>query len=474
MDPSLHSQRSTMRLSRCLLLVVLFSGCGSDSGGGTDLPDGAVSPPVDSDPLSGLPTGTDQWSAVCARHYGDMISAKFCAGGAPPRLTSLADLEALLGLTVRPNPTSDPAINANVRLTLAGESTGLGLRSVNAILPRAFLMTPAAGVQPGSSFQVLAFSRGEPLVELVASDPAAQTLRFFLIRFQPACEATRCGNADLQTAAIESGWAGYTLYDDQTIADTTLDCLTCHQPAGPGTKKLLRMQELANPWAHWFYPERPATLQIVQDFLAAHGSESYAGIPSSMVMPSRPAALTSLAQNAGFGTQPNAFDTLAINTELAASGSSTTWAGLYAKAVAGQEIPPSYYTNPYDRTKQQAAIAAHQQLLAGTLPAAQLPDLRDTMLDSALTDMSIRPKPGLDGHGILVHMCRMCHNARLDPSLSRARFDVDQLAQLPRAEKDLAIARLQLPPADRHAMPPARFHELSATERQIVIDELMK
>ncbi len=430
--------------------------------------------PVDSDPLSGLPTGAAQWSAVCAKHYGDAISAKFCAGTAPPALRSLADLEALLGLTVQPNPNNDPTINANVRFTLVGESTGLGMRSVNPVLPRAFLMTPATGTSPNPSYQVLAFARGEPLVELVANDPRAQTLRFFLIRFHPACEATRCGNADLQTAAIESGWTGYTLYDDATIADTTLDCLNCHQPDGPSTKKILRMQELANPWAHWFYPERPATLQIVQDFLAAHGSERYAGIPSALVMPSRPFALMTLVQNNGFATQPNAFNSLQINNELAASGSSATWAALYARAVAGQEIPPPYFTNPFDPAQEQAAIAAHQQLLAGTLPAAQLPDLRDVLADTALAGMSIHPEAGLDGKGILVHMCQMCHNSQLDPSLSRARFNVEQLAQLPREEKDLAIQRLQLPPDDRHLMPPARFHELSAAERQLAIAELMK
>jgi hypothetical protein len=433
-----------------------------------------VAPPVDSDPLSGLPTGAAQWSAVCAKHYGDAISAKFCAGTAPPNLASLADLEALLGLTVKPNPNNDPTVNASVRFTLAGESTGLGMRSVNPVLPRAFLMTPAAGTAPNPSYQVMAFARGEPLVELVANDPKAQTLRLFLIRFHPACEATGCSNADLQTAAIESGWTGYTLYDDQAIGDTTLDCLACHQPGGPTTQKILRMQELANPWEHWFYPERPQTLPIVQDFLAAHGSESYAGIPSALVMPSRPSALMTLAQNNGFATQPNAFNSLQIDNELAATGASATWAGLYAKAVAGQEIPPPYFTSPVDPTKEQAAIAAHQQLVAGTLPPAQLPDLRDTFADAALAGMSIHPQAGLDGHGILVHMCQMCHNSRLDPSLSRARFNVEQLAQLSRAEKDLAIQRLQLAPTDRHLMPPARFHELSAAERQLATAELMK
>jgi hypothetical protein len=463
-------------LGLCAVCCLDLTGCGSDQpspGPGGDDVDAAVAP-VDTDPLSGLPTGVEQWTALCAKQYGDMISAKFCAGSAPPVLTSLADLEALLGLTVRPNPTNDPTINANVRVTFTGESTGLGLRSVSPITPRAFLMTPSPNGQANASYQVLAFSRGEPFVELVASDAAAKTLRFFLVRFHPACEATGCTYADLQTPTIESSWTGYTLYDDAAIANTTLDCAPCHQAGGPSTRKILRMQELQNPWAHWFYPERPETLAIVQAFQGAHGSESYAGVPPDRVMPSRPAALTQLVQNNGFGTQPNVFDTTKINSELAASGASPTWAQLYARTVAGLEIPVPYYTNAFDPAKLQAMIAAYQQTVSGALSRDQMPDVSAVFKDSALADLSIRPKAGLDGRGILVHMCQMCHNARLDPSQSRARFNVEQLDQMSRAEKDLAIARLQLRDDDRHLMPPRRFRELDAAERQRAIDELMK
>jgi hypothetical protein len=103
-----------------------------------------------------------------------------------------------------------------------------------------------------------------------------------------------------------------------------------------------------------------------------------------------------------------------------------------------------------------------------------MPDLSDVVPASALADLSIRPRAGLDGRGIMVHMCQMCHNSRLDQTLSRARFNVEQLDQMPRGEKDLAIARLKLPAGDRRAMPPARFHELGDAERQLVIDELLK
>jgi uncharacterized membrane protein len=191
-------------------------------------------------------------------------------------------------------------------------------------------------------------------------------------------------------------------------------------------------------------------------------------------MPSRPAALMLLLQNNGFGTQPNGFDTLKINNEIMATGTSATWTQLYAQAVAGLAIPVPYFSNPYDSAKLPAMIAAYQQAMAGSLSPAQLPDVSDTLADTALADLSIRPKPGLDGHGILEQMCQMCHNSRLDQTQSRALFNVEQLGAMSRAEKDLAIARLQLPASDRHAMPPVRFHELSSAERQLAIDELMK
>ena len=458
-------------------ILLAAAACGHDMSRGDDTtgPDGSVVQTGNGDPLAGLPTGTAQWSALCAKHYGDIISARFCASSTPPALTSLADLEALLGLTVAPDPNNQPAtVNPNVRVTLNGESTGLGMRMVTPLTPRAFLMTPPSTTgAPNPTYQVLSFARGEPLVEMVANDPAANTLRFFLVRFHPACEPS-CTFGDLQTPAIESGWTSYTIYDDATIKNTTLDCLSCHQPNGPSSKKILRMQELQNPWGHWFYPERPATLQIVQDFQAAHANDAYAGIPYVNVYNTRPFQMMFMVSNNGFATQPNAFDTLQINNELAANGTSPTWDAVYANAVAGTAIPVPYYTNPFDPTKLAAATTAYHQAISGSLPLAQMPDVSDVFLDSALPDMSVRPKAGLDGHGILVHMCRMCHNSSLDQTISRASFNIDTLASLPRAEKDKAIARLQLPDTDAQHMPPKRFHELSPSEAAAAISVLQQ
>lgn len=462
-----------------LLVVSLVLGtaaCGTDAsdddGGGGD--DGVVM--GSGDPLEGLPTGADQWAHVCAKQQGDLISQKFCAGATPPKITSLKELQALLGLGVVPNPTNDPNINKNVRVTFTGHTTGIGLRHVTPLNPRAFLMTPPLQTGPNPQYQVMAFARGEPFVELVANDPQAQTLRFFLVRFHPACESAPegCTPAELLTPAVESGWTGYTLYDDDTIENTTLSCLSCHQPGGPGTRKMLRMQELANPWAHWFYIERQANHNTMIDFHTAHGTEDYAGIPASLVDPSRPLALQRLLENNGFAQQPNAFDSLKIQTELM-TGPSATWNALYANAVAGTAIAVPYHGIPQtDPAKTSAMIQAYQQTMAGSMPRAQMPDIRDIFRDDALADMSIRPKPGLDGRGIMKHMCTTCHNSRLDQTLSRARFDVEKLDQMSREVRDEAIRRLRLPDEDRKKMPPTRFHALSDAERDLVIEELSK
>lgn len=461
-------------IHRVLCLLMCLGACGSDARTGDDTPTpDASATAFDEDPLAGLPTGVEQWQKLCAKGYGDAISAAFCAGSTPPALTSLQDLQQLLGLRVLPNPTADPQVNANVRVTLTGHSTGLGLRTVTPLNPRAFLMTTALQTAPNARYQVMAFTRGEPLVELVANDPTAQTLRFFLVRFHLACEPA-CNFGELLGPGIERGWTSYTIYDDATINNTTLDCLNCHQPGGPGTKKLLRMQELANPWAHWFYIEHASNKRMMDDYHAAHGLDDYAGIPGANIDPSRPIHLQRIVANNGFGTQPNVFDTTKIEAEVTASGQSSTWAQLYARTVAGTEIPTPYWGTPTDPTKLAAAITSYAQMRAGTLPLAQLPDIRDTLRDSALADMSIRPKPGLDGRGILVHMCRMCHNPQLDQTVSRAGFDIDRLDTLSRQKKDEAIERLRLPERDRRHMPPARFHVLSDAERDLAIAELAK
>jgi hypothetical protein len=86
----------------------------------------------------------------------------------------------------------------------------------------------------------------------------------------------------------------------------------------------------------------------------------------------------------------------------------------------------------------------------------------------------MRPRPNQTGQQILVQICQQCHNSRLDQTITRARFNIETLAQMSRAEKDLAITRIHLPKSAARHMPPDRFRELSQAEIDLVTQELMQ
>lgn len=308
---------------------------------------------------------------------------------------------------------------------------------------------------------------------MVSSEPP-DSLRFFVLRFHPTCESTEagCNYADLLTPAIESNWTGYTLYDDETIKNTPLDCFTCHQPGGPTTSKFLRMQELRVPWNHWFasnFTTEPNNREA--DFHAAHGTADYAGISPAQI--ESPSELEDFLRATAYDFQPNEYDSSGINNDLALGSTSMIWEATYERAVAGLAIPPPYYgVDQTDPQKVAPMISAYRHVMAGTLARELLPDIRDTLLESALAAMSIRPKEGLDGRGVLVHICSRCHNSRLDQTQSRARFNVDTLDTLSRPEKDRAIERLLLADDHPRKMPPVRFHILSPVERDLAIQVL--
>jgi hypothetical protein len=147
------------------------------------------------------------------------------------------------------------------------------------------------------------------------------------------------------------------------------------------------------------------------------------------------------------------------------AGTSATWQKLYANSKAGLDIPPPYHDiKVTDPTKLATMTTAYQAFLNGTMPASQLPDIRNVFLDSALSDLSFQPAAGLDGNTILVQMCQQCHNSKLDQTETRERFRVDQLAQMTAQEKQLAIHRITLPDGVFRKMPPPRFRQLSPAD----------
>ena len=399
--------------------------------------------------------------------------------------------------------------NGNPGFTLSYHSTAISTRFINAINPRAFVFTPPIGgvVFPPSGIHnedlvMMGFGRGEPFVELVANDRTADELRFYLFRFVPPCEedAEGCSNADLLTPAVESNFADYSLYDDGDIGNTVLDCLQCHQPDGPGTEKILRMQEFVEGWTHWYYPNRAQNREAMQQFVDTHQGESYGGIPAEFLTQQMllengegsavPLGFEQVIRNEGFEPQPNEFLSQQIISERenagctcfncpvpppvdATNSCSPTWDALFANTVAGDAIAVPYFDGHIaDQTKLDTAAQAYRDTMGGVMDPDLMPDIRDVLLDDGAPYMSFAPAPGLDARGIMAHMCQHCHNSSLDQSITRANFNVEDLDSVPQMIKNEAIRRLQLPVDDIDRMPPQRFHTLSQAEIDLIIAEL--
>jgi len=101
-------------------------------------------------------------------------------------------------------------------------------------------------------------------------------------------------------------------------------------------------------------------------------------------------------------------------------------------------------------------------------------DIREVFLDTELTDLGFAPAQRLDGRALLAQQCQQCHHARLDPTISRDLFLIDQLDHMSRAEKDIAIERIQTPIDSRLTMPPPLFRSLTQQDRDLMIAELRK
>jgi hypothetical protein len=449
-----------------VIVVVALTGCTpADPVASSPLPSlGGPSPydlPLAAE-LSDLPRGATQLAKLCSRGGNDLVTRRFCAA-APPSITSLADLQGVLGLGFD-GTASDPSF------TLSAHSSSLVTRYVSSINPRAIVFSPALD----GNFAVMAFTRGEQIVELASYDAIAAELNFYLVVFTQGCNARAggCTKGELLTSAVERDWTGVTLYEDDDLENTPLDCKQCHQPGGPDTTAMLRMQERLPPHRHFFSSDGEGRL-LVADFQAAHGTEGYGPIPGALIARSDPGKLAALVAAAGFAPQPNEFDSAHIAAEEAATGTSATWQSIYDEAASGYAIAVPYHElRASDADKLAAATAAYRDVLDGKRAPASLPDIRDVLAPGALRDMTLLPAPGLDGKSLLVQMCQQCHNDKLNQTISRARFDVTKLLSMSSTEKDLAIARIQSATNASGHMPPAQLRALGAAEVARMIDAL--
>lgn len=433
------------------------------------------------DPLASLPHGPDHTADVCKRAGDDPVRSLFCAG-TPPDITSLVDLETALQV-------DSASLGGLSGIAIAAHSTSLSIRSVSAINPRLIALRVEV---PPVELMTLAFTRGEQFCEVAVHDRGDHELRFYVVGFRQACNGVRdgCRPGDLLTPAIEQDWTEVTLYDENDVTNTVLDCATCHQPRGPGTPKLLRLQELDDPWTHWLLQSSDGGKALLADYTAARGDEGLAGMTAAQVQSAHPENVQELVLY-NSPPQPYPFDSAAIEAEVRTSaaehggdqpadnsipGESATWQAAYARALAGEVIPVPYHdVKVTDARKLARMTRAYQEYRRGDLARDELPDIRDVFPDDPhlLAEMGTMTEPGLSGEGVLLQACSPCHNGRLDQSLSRARFRAD-LEGIGRQEKDVAIGRLRLPQSDPHVMPPALLRTLTDEARNRAIDALRR
>lgn len=441
-------------------------------------------PDLAPDILADLPQGQDQIKALCARPGQDRVRKVFCAAN-PPDIRSLKDLQSQLGLTNQ-GATGGGGFFGGIfgglggifgggsNFVFTGASSSLVGRFTSAVNPRLVMFTRPSGNDP--NMVALGFVRGEQFAEVISRDAASGNLSFFLVHFQQDCNDRPggCHNGELLGPDIESNWREVTVYEDVDIENTILDCKQCHQPQGPQSAKMLRMQELRNPWTHFMRTSTAGGRALLADFQKAHPNEEFAGIEPGRISQTDPAQLENFVRANGFGNQPNEFSpnieagggfTIGFFNFGGGSGSGKgAWQPLYDRFVAGEMIAPPYHqVKVTDPTKLEKMTQAYLDLKDGKITKEEFPDTRDVLLNSGLRDMGYMVKEGLTGEQIIKQACGQCHNNRLNQNISRAKFTVD-LSKLDTEEKLKALERINLPDDDVKKMPPTRFRTLTPEE----------
>ncbi len=484
-------QRRTWRLERLTvpLLVASCGGAGEEAppqeqpaqpvpavpatAGQATVSDWASLPAVlDADrELAALGSRQETFARVCGRGHGDAFAEALCNSGQPPEVRNLGDLLALAGLA-----------NSDSRaFALSGNSTSVVAKHVSPVNPRLIVFPRVdAELTRHETMTAVGFVRGEQFVEVVSRDLLTDDFNFYLFAFEQSCnyENAGCDLASLLSEEIEHDWTAYSVYDHVDLEPTSLDCLSCHQMGPVGTRRILRMQELTGPWLHWF-PQRfgqrtDSDRVLTAQFADAHRVDSqYGGIPMATIVNAidegSAAQLEALLRAEGSGEQPNPFDGHIV--QEVAEGASPTWEARFKAHLRGEAIAVPYpLMDVTDEAKRTRAVQSYVDVVSGVAPRDSMLDLRDIFTEDAKQKLSFVPPPGADGKTVLRQMCARCHDGRGDPTLSKNRFNVLQLDQMPMEEKELAIARMNA--ADQSRMPPSRVGTLTPEAIQAATLEL--
>jgi len=486
-----------------LFVVIVWIGACSSKSSTPHVPEyGDKGYPTEANLFDTLPQGTNQLGRLCDRladrDVQSVVRDVFCVKPRPV-ITNTQELLSALGLAFDGPGGKDAQLvpeNGNPAWSLVGHSAALSRRLVSPVNPRVVVHTPTfSHLTPVPGFVVMAFVRGEGFAEIITHDPVRDDLDFFIFKYDYPCkDPQNCTDEDRFSGQVESGWTGYTLYNDEDLENTPLDCLQCHQSGlhkAPSPRRSLLMFQLNSMWMHWMYDNRhffdwtdnpigPGPFhEMMQQYVQAHGTpqeplgETYGGIPDGAVYGSRPKSLEALIEGNGFG---NGFDDTAYAPNGASIGLLQDDRALgmffryegnerYALNLNGLLItPPSDAIDPFDHKKLASLIQSYGEYRNGL--TADFPDMIALFPEKKMHRVGLRVQPGLSAPEILVQACSQCHHDGLNPKISRALFGVSEIKSLPVTELRLAQDRINLPEDHLSVMPPHRFRTLSPAERR--------
>lgn len=443
--------------------------------------EGHAAPRAEAVWLGEIGRGREQTARVCTSGARDRVVEALCAPNAPA-IRGLADLYRALGFA--------PPESRYVASTT--HSLGLSARIVSAANPRTFVFTRDRAPIPSERLVTTAFGRGEQVVELAALDSKTLDYNFYLLSFEQACNATRCTPEDLLTERIESGWTGFTLYGERHLEDTPLDCLSCHQPFGPGTHKQLVMRQTAHPWLHWgdfrgvyearICPDPPPNppgrfmpgdgldlLVRLEGQGGRHGgiavselAEAASGERFSLFLTEAENTIRYSSYPPGYSYAQVDFDSTASLCERLSSGTSATWERQRGESMA-RGLPVPYYSHDVTDPAKRAELVSDR---AGFLTRHAAEDAFDVAMTFIAADVSTAvgfvPRPDDTAEKLLREMCVRCHSASTEVRLKRARFNAERIDRIDPDLADNIMARIRLPRSSPELMPPLRTGELPA------------
>jgi hypothetical protein len=474
-----HLLRRSARRGLVAAIVLVFTACGDDGPKPAGL---AVSPGnVEAKWLARIGTGPMQTANTCARGAADPVARALCRSPAPA-VSGLDDLYGALKLTEV----------AGRMTSVAMQSLGLSARTVSAVNPRVIVFPNYSPIDENGIVAV-AFSRGEPFVEMVGYDPIANDFNFYLLAFEAR---------DLLSEKLERGWAGWTLYTDHDLEDTPLDCTSCHRPDGPGARRRLLMRQYEYPWLHWgdfrglpppvLCTDETGATTLLDMGVGGDGADVLRAIDGDLGRHAAIPVADLLVAHSGYDlssflfyssgiadgigdvpcsppdcpfSEPHPFSTQDVLCDQLRHGRADVPGGAWARyreQVSAGGIPVPYFAHDVLDAGVRARIAADFEAFVA---ASASGDDAFTVLSGLVRDdvaraIGFSPDESDAVPALLAKMCGRCHGPSTAPHLARARFDAFAPDRLDAAGARVVLERIALPRNSPDRMPPLRSGEL--------------